>query len=89
MSISDETLLAGIRQVAAEHLQHDARIEPTTRLVEAMALDSIRMLTLVVELENHFKVMLEEGDEQGIETVADLMAVLRSRIDAGPEPSGA
>ena len=50
-----------------------------------MALDSIRMLTLVVELENHFKVMLEEGDEQGIETVADLMAVLRRRM----EPAGA
>jgi acyl carrier protein len=85
MPVSDQTLLDGIRQVAAEHLQHEEPIEPQTRLVEAMALDSIRMLTLVVELENHFKVMLEEGDEQGIETVADLMAVLRRRM----EPAGA
>jgi acyl carrier protein len=81
MSVSDQTLLEGIRAVAAEHLQHTEPIEPQTRLVEAMALDSIRMLTLVVELENHFKVMLEEGDEQGIETVSDLMQVLRSRMD--------
>jgi acyl carrier protein len=83
MSVSDETLLQGIRQVAAEHLQHQDPISPQTRLVQAMALDSIRMLTLVVELENHFKVMLEEGDEEGIETVRDLMQVLRSRM--GPE----
>lgn len=81
MSLSDQTLMEGIRLVAAEHLQHEEPIEPQTRLVEAMALDSIRMLTLVVELENHFKVMLEEGDEQGIETVADLMQVLRSRME--------
>lgn len=82
MPVSDQALLQGIRQVAAEHLQHQEPIEPQTRLVEALALDSIRMLTLVVELENHFKVMLEEGDEQGIETVADLMAVLRSRMES-------
>ncbi|MFT5585333.1 MAG: acyl carrier protein [Cognaticolwellia sp.] len=81
MPVSDETLLEGIRLVAAEHLQHQDLIGPQTRLVEGMALDSIRMLTLVVELENHFKVMLEEGDEQGIETVADLMKVLRSRME--------
>lgn len=81
MSVTDETLLEGIRQVAAEHLQHQDPIAPQTRLVEAMALDSIRMLTLVVELENHFQVMLEEGDEQGIETVADLMGVLRQRME--------
>ena len=43
-------------------------------------MDSIRMLTLVVELENHFKVILEEEDEEGIETVLDLMRVLRSRM---------
>lgn len=83
MPVSDETLLKGIRLVAAEHLQYQDPIVPQTRLVEGMALDSIRMLTLVVELENHFKVMLEEGDEEGIETVIDLMQVLRSRM--GPE----
>ncbi|MED5371657.1 MAG: acyl carrier protein [Myxococcota bacterium] len=77
---SDETLLAGIAAVAAEHLDHHDPITPQTSLVSAMSLDSIRMLTLVVELENHFKVMLEEGDEQGIETVGDLMGVLRARM---------
>jgi acyl carrier protein len=47
-----------------------------------MRLDSVRLLTLVAELENHFEVILEEGDEEGIATVGDLVAVLRRRIAA-------
>ena len=82
--MTDEILLAGIVSVAREHLAYEGEVRPETSLVSAFALDSIRMLTLVVELENHFKVMLEEGDEQGIETVADLMAVLRRRMEETP-----
>ncbi len=52
----------------------------STRLAEALELDSIRMLTLVVELENHFDICLEEGDEEGVETVGDLVAVLLLRL---------
>lgn len=78
--MTDTELLDGLRRVAREHLQYEGPLEPETRLVDAMALDSLRLLTLVVEVENHFEVCLEEGDEDGIETVADLMAVLRRRL---------
>lgn len=80
-SIQDAEILAGIRSVAREHLDHEGVIELSTSLHQALELDSIRMLTLVVELENHFSICLEEGDEAGIETVADLVAVLRGRLD--------
>ena len=79
-AIPDDRLLEGLRKVAREHLDYEGELTPETRLVDALALDSLRLLTLVVELENHFEVCLEEGDEEGIETVADLLAVLRSRL---------
>ena len=44
------------------------------RLVEDLRLDSIRLLTLAVEVENRFRVRLDEVDEAGIETVGDLVA---------------
>lgn len=78
--MSDAEVLDGIRQVAREHLDFEGDIALDTPLAQALELDSIRMLTLVVELENHFQVILEEGDEDGIETVGDLVRVLKARL---------
>ncbi len=71
--------LDGISEVARAHLGHDAPLTADQPLVETLRLDSVRMLTLVAELENHFAVCLEEGDEQGLITVADLVALLERR----------
>ena len=47
-----------------------------------MRLDSLRLLTLVVEIENHFRIMLDEGGfADGIETVSDLVDVIRSKLE--------
>lgn len=78
--MTDDEILDGIRAVAREHLDYDGDVSPQTRLVEVLELDSVRLLTLVVEVENHFDVCLEEGDEDGVETAGDLVAVLRSRL---------
>ncbi|MCB9760836.1 MAG: acyl carrier protein [Alphaproteobacteria bacterium] len=77
---TDEELLQGIAEVARQHLDFDGELTMDTPLIEAMKLDSLRLLTLVVELEDRFLVCLEEGDEDGVETVGDLVAVLRSRL---------
>lgn len=73
-------LLAGIQDVAREHLDHHAPLGLDQPLVEALRLDSIRMLTLVAEVENRFSVCLEEGDEVGLVTVGDLVALLQRRL---------
>lgn len=72
-------ILEGIREVARIHLGIQEPITLETPLVEAWRLDSLRMLTLVAELENHFKIILEEGDEQGLHRVEDLVALLQKR----------
>jgi acyl carrier protein len=80
LPMTDAEILASIRDVARTHLKVDREIVMETPLVEALALDSLRMLTLVAELENRFKVCFEDGDEVGLVTVAHLVAVLRRRL---------
>lgn len=72
-------MLAGIVSVARQHLRVTTEITPETPLVEGLQLDSIRLLTLVAEIENHFQIVLEEGDEAGLETVGDLIALIQAR----------
>lgn len=76
-----ERILTGIREVARDHLgvSEPEGIGLETDLYEALRLDSLRLLTLVAELENRFKVILEEGDEVELKTVADLVALLERR----------
>jgi len=80
--LSDEVILAGIAEVARAHLGWDGIVTPDLRLIEDLRLDSIRLLTLAAEVENRFRVLLDEGDEAGIETVGDLVAVVRGKLDA-------
>lgn len=77
---TDAELLAGIERVAREHLGHGEALTADQTLVETLRLDSLRLLTLVVEVENTFAVNLEEGDEAELVTVGDLVALLRRRL---------
>lgn len=78
--MSDETILAGILEVARLHLGWEGTLTPDMRLIEDLRLDSVRMLTLAAEVENHFRVFLDELDEGVIETVGDLVAVVRRKL---------
>ncbi|MDP2309195.1 MAG: acyl carrier protein [Pseudomonadota bacterium] len=78
--LTDAEIRDGIAHVARAHLGFEGTVEDDTPLIEALRLDSVRLLTLVAEVENHFRVMLEDGDEAGIETVGDLVTVIRRRM---------
>lgn len=78
---SDSEILSGVREVLRDRLRLPAQVEPGTHLLRDLRLDSIQQLTLVVELENHFLVCFEPGDEADIHTVADVVALVRRRMD--------
>lgn len=80
--MSDADLLDALRAVAREHLDFHGELGMDTVLVDALRLDSLRLLTLVVEVENHFRVVLEDDDAAGLVTVGDLVALLRKRLVA-------
>jgi acyl carrier protein len=78
--MSYEAILAGVAEVARVHLGWEDPLTPDMRLVEDLRLDSIRLLTLAVEVENRFRVRLDELDEGGIETVGDLVAAVKRKL---------
>jgi acyl carrier protein len=81
--MNDAAILAGIAEVARQHLGWQEPLTAEMRLVEDLRLDSVRLLTLAMEVENHFRVRLDELDEGAIETVGDLVASVRKKLDDG------
>lgn len=89
-----EEILQAVEEVARAHLGFGRRpgrdgeaagpdrFGPELRLVEDLALDSIQRLTLAVEVENRFRICLDPEDEEGIETVGDLAAVVERKLEA-------
>lgn len=74
-------ILAGIAEVARRHLDWQGSLAPEMRLVEDLELDSVRLLTLAVEVENHFQVCLDEEDDAAIITVGDLVTTVAGKLD--------
>ena len=74
------TVLRDVRQVLEEHLRI-ADVDEATHLFRDLELDSIQQLTFVVEIENHFKICFDEGDEAGIATIGDVVDAVSNRLD--------
>ena len=72
--MNDQEILDGIREVARRHLDVDGELRADVRLAEDLELDSIKILTLAVEVENRFRICLDPSNEARIETVGDLVA---------------
>ena len=96
---SEAQILSSIVNIAREHLenpeQFDAALEdlPERRLVADLGLDSVQLLTLAMEVENHFQIMLDDVDplaeasgetEDAVETVGDLVWAVKSALARKP-----
>jgi acyl carrier protein len=79
MSASEARIIDGIAEVARKNLGWSGELRPEMRLVEDLELDSLKSLTLALEVENHFRVCLDE--EAAILTVGDLVGMIRERLD--------
>jgi len=72
-------VLRDVKQVLEDHLTITG-VDEFTHLFRDLELDSIQQLTFVVELENHFRICFDEGDEAGIETIGDVVDAVVARI---------
>jgi acyl carrier protein len=78
-----DEVLGEIRRVLRDELGIGREPRPDDDLIADLQLDSVGLLTLVVGLEDRFRVALEEEDAAAVRTVSDLAAlVLRRRGEA-------
>ena len=77
---TSEAVLEGIATVARVHLDWSGPVERGMSLVEDLELDSLRLFTLAAEVENHFRVRLDEGEEMELRTVGDLVDLVRRKL---------
>ncbi len=74
--MNQNKILQGIQHVFDQYLEIDTPIEPAMDLLADLQLDSMELTTLVVELENHFLVMFEQGNEENVHTIKDLVHLI-------------
>ncbi len=78
--MTEAEILAAVAEVAREHLGWSGDLRPDMHLVEELKLDSLKLLTLAVEVENRFRICLDADDEASIVTLGDLVAAIRRQV---------
>jgi len=77
--VNRSEIFEGIQHVFKEFLGISA-ITPETDIIEDLQLDSVNLLTLIVELENYFHVLFEDGEEENIRTINELILLIERSI---------
>jgi len=84
VKVTIEAVLAEISRVLQHELQLPSAPRPEDDLAADLHLDSVSLLTLVVELENQFRVALNEQDSAQVHTVGELAALVVARSKEQP-----
>ena len=77
-----DEVLAEIRRVLRDELGLARDPRPEDDLVTDLQLDSVGLLTLIVGLEDRFRIALAEEDAAAVRTVGDLAALVAERRKA-------
>ena len=79
--MSEAEILERLRELVRRELGWHGPVEPESALAGDLGLDSVKLLTLVVELENAFRVVIEpdEGEEPPVR-VAEVVGLIARRL---------
>lgn len=83
-----DRILEVVAELARDKLGHQGPVATSTRLAEDLELDSIRLLTLAMEIEDRFRICLDEEEEAGVVTVGDLVALVERKLAARAPAAG-
>jgi acyl carrier protein len=79
-----ERLEAIVRRFAAKN-KVDIPFTPQTRLIDDVGIDSLRMVDIVLEIEETFGFAIEDEDSHRVLTFADLVALVQSNLRSAEE----
>jgi acyl carrier protein len=80
IEMDHDEILAAIEEVARLHVGFTGALRPEMRLVEDLELDSLKALTLALEVENRFRICIDPELEAKLETVGDLVGAVRQLL---------
>ena len=69
-----------VRRVLQEHCGVQRAFDVGARLAEDLGLDSVGLLTLALEVENHYQMALGEEPDQAPRTVSDVIELVQMRL---------
>jgi len=73
-------ILSTLKEILREKCEIKFEIKEDSNILNDLKLDSIYLLTMAVEIENHFKILLDEGDSLP-KTVGDLCDLISDRLN--------
>jgi acyl carrier protein len=75
-------ILSTVRELLRAQLGYEGPVAPESELAADLGLDSVKLLTLVVELENAFRVALEPEEGETLATVGQVVALIERCLAA-------
>jgi acyl carrier protein len=83
-----------IRQTLIELLEADtgekySELKDETNLREGLGLDSVDVVSIVSQIERRYRIRLTQEELGTLTTVGDVLSLLQTKLDAGPESSAA
>ena len=77
--VTNDLIMEELKGLAKSELAMDSDLTPGDL---ADQLDSVARLTLVVAIEDHFKICFDPEDEEDIHTVDQLVALIHRKLNA-------
>ena len=78
-----DTLVEHLVEASDEEITPES-VTPETSLREDLDLGSLQAITLVMDLEENFGIVVEDEELEGLETVGDLDNLIQSKLEEAP-----
>jgi acyl carrier protein len=78
MAYSEQEILAGLAEIVNEETGLDTEsVQPEKSFTDDLDIDSLSMMTIVVNAEEKFGVRIPDDDVKGLSTVGDAVAYIQ------------
>lgn len=84
-----DAITIGVAEIIRKSLADSgdtAVIRPETSLIDDLDLDSVTMVDVMLDLEDHFHVQLSDGELRSASTVKDVEMLIQRKTQQSPPP---